>query len=89
MAMAENNPLTTAGTFIVGCNYWASHSGTAMWKDWRRDVVAEDLRKLAEAGIQVLRVFPLWPDFQPLAQLGTGSGPAAGGCSTAGRSIRE
>ena len=73
--MAENNPLTTPGTFVVGCNYWASHAGTTMWRDWRRDVVADDLRKLADAGIQVLRVFPLWPDFQPLTLLGTGYGP--------------
>ena len=73
--MTDMNPLTTQGTFVVGCNYWSSHAGTAMWKDWRRDVVADDLRKLAEAGVQVLRVFPLWPDFQPLTQLGTGSGP--------------
>ncbi|WP_308638301.1 glycoside hydrolase 5 family protein [Paenibacillus silvisoli] len=52
--------------FFVGCNYWASHAGTAMWSDWRPDVVEADLRKLAAEGIEVLRVFPLWPDFQPI-----------------------
>lgn len=57
------------GTFIVGCNYWASHSGTAMWSDWRQEVVEADLRQLAAEGMQVLRVFPLWPDFQPLSLL--------------------
>lgn len=49
---------TEPGRFVVGCNYWASHDGTAMWSDWRPDVVDEDLRKLAAAGLQVLRVFP-------------------------------
>ena len=40
-----------------------------MWSDWRPDVVDADLKQLAEAGLQVLRVFPLWPDFQPITQL--------------------
>ena len=75
LLMAQTNPLTTPGTFLVGCNYWASHAGTAMWRDWRPDVVAQDLKRLSDAGIQVMRVFPLWPDFQPLTQLGTGYGP--------------
>lgn len=57
------------GSFIVGCNYWASHSGTAMWSNWRQDVVDADLKQLATEGMQVLRVFPLWPDFQPLTLL--------------------
>ncbi len=66
--------LTSPGSFVVGCNYWASHAGTRMWSDWRPDIVDADLRQLAEAGLQVLRVFPLWPDFQPLALLRGGAG---------------
>jgi hypothetical protein len=62
------------GSFVVGCNYWASHAGTAMWTDWRADVVEEDLRQLADAGLQVLRIFPLWPDFQPIHLLRGGAG---------------
>ena len=58
--------LTVPGAFVVGCNYWASHAGTRTWSDWRPAVVDHDLRKLAKAGLQVLRVFPLWPDFQPI-----------------------
>ena len=54
------------GGFFVGCNYWASHAGTAMWTQWDPDVVDADFRGLAEAGLRVVRVFPLWPDFQPL-----------------------
>lgn len=61
--------LTAPGEFVVGCNYWASHAGTAMWSDWRADVAEADLKQLSEEGMQVLRVFPLWPDFQPLTQL--------------------
>jgi len=54
------------GRHMSGCNYWASHAGTEMWKDWREDVVRKDLKALSEAGLSVLRVFPLWRDFQPL-----------------------
>ena len=64
------------GTFSVGCNYWASHAGTNMWPDWRPDVVAADFKQLSkDAGLQIVRVFPLWPDFQPLNML-------KGGCGT-------
>lgn len=61
--------LTAQGRFIVGANYWASHAGTAMWSDWRPDIVEEDLKKLSDAGLRILRVFPLWRDFQPLTRL--------------------
>lgn len=73
--MMDHNPLLVPGGFVVGCNYWASHAGAAMWRDWQPNVVARELERLAGAGLRVLRVFPLWPDFQPLTQLGTGFGP--------------
>ncbi len=69
-----HHPLTAPGRFVVGCNYWASHAGTAMWRDWQADVVDRDFARLAAAKLQVLRVFPLWPDFQPLTLLRGGGG---------------
>ena len=60
--------LTTPGTFIIGANYWASHAGAYMWSDWDPAVVESDLQQLSEAGLHVLRVFPTWPDFQPIRQ---------------------
>ncbi len=66
------------GQFFVGCNYWASHAGTAMWSDWQPETVALDFRRLAEAGIQIMRVFPLWPDFQPIHTLYTNFGRPSG-----------
>ncbi len=66
--------LETPGKFSLGCNYWASHAGTAMWSDWRPEVVDGDFAKLAAHGLTYLRVFPLWPDFQPITQLRGGSG---------------
>lgn len=52
--------------FEVGCNYWARHAGVYMWRDWDARQVEKDLDLLAAHGMTVLRVFPLWPDFQPL-----------------------
>ena len=52
--------------FQVGCNYWASHAGVYMWRRWDEAVVKEDLRQLADHGMSVIRIFPLWSDFQPL-----------------------
>ena len=54
------------GKIAVGCNYWASHAGMHMWRDWNAAQVEKDLDLLAAQGITVIRVFPLWPDFQPL-----------------------
>ena len=54
------------GEFFVGCNYWAKHAGMYMWSNWRPDVVERELSELAKNGVTVMRVFPLWSDFQPL-----------------------
>lgn len=58
-----------SGRFSLGANYWASHAGTNMWSDWRADVVDSDFERLAKAGVKTLRVFPLWPVFQPIVAL--------------------
>lgn len=55
--------------FFRGVNYWASHAGTAMWSEWNPEVIISDLDKLSADGIEVLRVFPLWSDFQPITNL--------------------
>ena len=70
--------LLPPGGLAIGANYWASHAGTAMWSDWREEVVAADLGRLAAAGVTLLRVFPLWPDFQPIHRLYAGHGEPMG-----------
>lgn len=55
--------------FLLGCNYWASNAGTEMWNDWSEETVDGDFAKLAEYGIEYLRVFPNWRDFQPVYPL--------------------
>jgi len=63
-----------SGAFSIGANYWASHAGLQMWEQWDEAVVATDFSRLAQAGIDLLRVFPLWPDFQPIYQLRSAMG---------------
>ncbi|MGV8137330.1 MAG: cellulase family glycosylhydrolase [Mangrovibacterium sp.] len=66
--------ITEPGKYVLGCNYWASHAGTNMWKDWRPDIVEADFKQISEAGMQVIRVFPIWPDFQPIVQFYSSGG---------------
>lgn len=54
------------GKFYAGCNYWASNAGINMWNKWDEDVVEEDFKKLSSLGIKLMRIFPLWSDFQPV-----------------------
>ena len=52
--------------FFVGANYWASHAGTFMWRNWNAEQVEKDFQILSSHGVEMLRVFPLWSDFQKL-----------------------
>ena len=60
------NDFMKDGNFYIGANYWASHAAINMWSDWRADVVDRDLKLLSEHGVKHLRMFLLWPVFQPL-----------------------
>ena len=63
------------GGFFVGCNYWTKNAGMYMWSQWRPDVIEKELAELSKNGVEVMRVFPLWSDFQPLTgdcQIGGG-----------------
>ena len=55
--------------YMIGCNYWGSKWGTEMWANWDAESVENDLRTLAQYGVNTLRVFPNWRDFQPLHKL--------------------
>ena len=66
--MEKKLPLSE-GTFVFGANYWASHAGTNMWHEWDASIVEADFIRFKENGLRLLRVFPLWPDFQPIKAL--------------------
>ena len=52
--------------FFTGINYWGSKDAINMWENFDRESVENDIRLLSEVGVTHLRVFPLWPVFQPL-----------------------
>ncbi len=54
---------------MLGCNYWASNAGTEMWRQYDREAIKKDLKSLSENGVEYLRVFPNWRDFQPIEPL--------------------
>jgi len=56
----DNFGFTEPGSFVVGCNYWASHAGLNMWREWKPEIVEADLNQLSEGNIRVIRVFPMW-----------------------------
>ena len=55
--------------FLLGCNYWASDSALNMWKDFNVDVIEKDFKFLKENGVDTIRIFPLWRDFQPIRDI--------------------
>lgn len=55
--------------FVLGCNYWASDSGTDMWRTFDEAAINKDLGILAEHGVKHIRIFPNWRDFQPVMPL--------------------
>lgn len=75
--MQKLHEIFQSGTFFTGCNYWASHAGTNMWSDWNMDAVEDDFRRLSESNVRVLRIFPLWSDFQPIRMHYAGGGKEA------------
>jgi hypothetical protein len=66
--MTKVQPFMPDGEFALGCNYWASHSGVRMWEDWSPRVMTRDLDRLKKLKMNWLRVFPLWPVFQPITR---------------------
>ncbi|MBO5270441.1 MAG: hypothetical protein J6B77_06625 [Clostridia bacterium] len=56
----------SSGQLMTGINYWASDTSIRMWEEFHPGVIDADFEKLASKGITMLRVFPLWPVFQPL-----------------------
>ena len=63
------------GHFELGLNFWASHAATRMWTDWDPETVRKDLECVAKAGFTLIRICPIWADFQPVMTLRTNCYP--------------
>lgn len=58
--------LPGSNEFLVGCNYWSSEAGIRMWKDWSAESIEKDFAAMRSCGMNTVRLFPLWSDFQPV-----------------------
>jgi endo-1,4-beta-mannosidase len=69
--MIDQNNYRMAGVtmpvhpFLSGINYWPANKAMYWWKAFDLTEVAEDFQKLRAFGLDVVRIFLLWEDFQP------------------------
>lgn len=49
----------------VGVNYWPASCGVAMWRDWPAKEIEADLRLVRQLGLNCVRFFLRWEDFEP------------------------
>lgn len=51
--------------YVVGTNYVARHICTNFWEDWRPEIIAVDLKRIAAAGLNAVRVPIHWEYAEP------------------------
>jgi endo-1,4-beta-mannosidase len=51
--------------FLLGVNYWPRRKAMYWWSDFDAGEVREEFSLIAELGMQVVRIFLLWDDWQP------------------------
>lgn len=75
--------------FMLGCNYWASNAGTEMWRNFDIETIDKDIKTLSEHGVECMRVFPIWRDFQPIMPLYTANGDVVRYCLEGGKKLKN
>lgn len=53
--------------FLLGVNYWPAKKGMFWWKDFDKEEVQRDFERISSVGLEIVRLFLLWEDFQPSA----------------------
>jgi endo-1,4-beta-mannosidase len=56
----------TKEPFVLGVNYWPRRKAMYWWSDFEADEVREEFALIADLGLNVVRIFLLWDDFQPV-----------------------
>ena len=51
--------------FLLGVNYWPRHSAMYMWRRFDLGEVREDFARIRGLGLEVVRFFISWDEFQP------------------------
>ncbi len=59
------HPLMAPQSFRLGVNYWPARTAMRWWADFDQAEVAADFERIAAAGLDSVRLFLLWEDFQP------------------------
>jgi hypothetical protein len=49
----------------VGVNYWPGSCGVEMWQAWPEDEIRHDLEVIRSLGLNSIRFFLRWQDFEP------------------------
>jgi hypothetical protein len=52
----------------LGVNHHPSAAGCRWWSDWDETAVRADFRRMADAGLNTVRLFLFWRDFMPTEQ---------------------
>lgn len=51
--------------FILGVNYWPRRKAMYWWSDFDASEVQDEFALISELGLNMVRIFLLWEDFQP------------------------
>lgn len=51
--------------FRTGVNYWPAHLAMGLWKNFKQADLHQDFSRMKRAGLDSVRVFLTWEDFQP------------------------
>lgn len=55
--------------FLLGVNYWPRHYGVSMWQEWSATEIDKEFGEIEKLGMNVVRVFLSWNDFQPIKEI--------------------
>ncbi|MEK6794752.1 MAG: beta-galactosidase trimerization domain-containing protein [Spirochaetota bacterium] len=59
--------------FLLGVNYWPRNRGPRMWSEWNEAEIDGEFGEIKAIGMNTVRIFPVWDDFQPLKEVGVGN----------------
>lgn len=51
--------------FVLGVNYWPRTKAMYWWSDFDEDEVREEFSLIADLGLNIVRIFLMWDDWQP------------------------
>ena len=69
MSKIERRNAFSNDTFLLGVNYWSRKNGVRMWRKFDAAELDAEFAQIHEMGMDTVRVFPLWDDFQPIYEL--------------------